>query len=210
MNPTTDMTKLPAQPSIYPFPVENVCNINFPLINAHMTDYNNYSAQFAQKNPIPLGRQINTPLLLDNNFYKLTTQLIDDLTSITLDNLKCMGNNDKNNICKPYEMSMQSTAQLDDLLLILDKYTVPLQKLTKWLNNVSADYVKYCSGNTAQIDKLKKLINKLNVITNNVETCPTITPTSVGLFTTNSSSCISLCILLIAIIGIVIYKSKEN
>jgi len=197
-------------PMMSEMPPQNTCNINFPLIKAHMTDFQNYSQQYSQQHPIPLDKNINIGLLMDNNYYKLTNQLVDDVTSINMNKLKCMGNNDRNTICKAYDMSMQTqgSSQLDDLSNVLDKYTVPLQKLVSWINNTSTDYVRYCGGNTTQIDKLKKIINRLNIITNNVDSCPTINNANIGLFTTNSSSCISLCILLIVVIGLVVYKSK--
>jgi len=214
MNPSSEILYSPTEQNpmqtMSGMPDQSICNINFPLIKAHMTDFQNYSKQYAQQHPIPPDKTVNTPLLLDNNFYKLTNQLVDDVTSINMDKLKCMGKNDRNTICQSYDMSMQSqgTAQLDELSNVLDKYTVPLQKLVSWINNTSTDYARYCGGNTVQIDKLKKIIGKLNIITNNVNNCPTINNANIGLFTTNSSSCISLCILLIVIIGIVVYKSK--
>lgn len=215
MNPSAEILYTQSEQMAIPtqlFPLQKTCDIDFPKIKTDITNLQNYAQQFSQKNPILPGNKFNTQLLLDNTFYNLTNKLIDDMTSINIAKLKCMGNNDKNKFCNGYKSSQQSIQQMNDLLIVLNKYTVPLQKLFNWIKTIGSDSITYCDGNTNQTDKVKELINRINVITGNIPPpCPeesTITGTNLGLFTTNFSSCISLCILLIIIIGLLVFKFK--
>lgn len=192
-------------------PPQKTCDIDFPKIQSHMTDFQNYASQLSQKYPPVPGNTMNTPLLLDNTFYNLTNQLINDITSINIAKLKCMSQNDKSKACQGYSSSQQSIQQMNDLITVLDKYTIPLQKLFNWIKTIGTDYATYCGGNTQQIDKLTQLINKINIITGNI--CPeqpTISGTNIGLMTTNSCSCISLVLLIFVIIGIVVFISQKK
>lgn len=151
-----------------------------------------------------------TKLLMDDNYVKAFGQLVDDVTSIDFEKLKCMSGNDKDKICMAYNMYLQTGGpqQLDNMIAILDKYTAPLQKTTNWLNSTSSDYFKYCGGNTEQLDKLKQVINKINIITNNV---PSSQP-SKGLSGGVIAIIVIVIILVIAAIGggIYYYKTREQ